>query len=30
MLLAYAKNVRDDLTEDQLKALRALIREEFG
>jgi hypothetical protein len=26
MLLAYAKNVQDDLTE----ALRALIREEFG
>jgi len=30
MLLAYAKNVRDDLTEDQLKVLRTLIRQEFG
>lgn len=30
MLLAYAKNVQDDLTEDQLKALRTLIRQEFG
>lgn len=30
MLLAYAKNVQDDLTEDQLKVLRTLIRQEFG
>lgn len=30
MLLAYAKNVRDDLSEDELKMLRALIRQEFG
>jgi len=30
MLLAYAKNVQDDLTEDQLKTLRALVRREFG
>jgi hypothetical protein len=30
MLLAYAKNVQDDLTEEQLKTLRALIRQEFG
>jgi hypothetical protein len=30
MLLAYAKNVQDDLAEDQVKALRALVRREFG
>jgi hypothetical protein len=30
MLLAYAKNLQDDLTEEQLKTLRALIRQEFG
>jgi len=30
MLLAYAKNVQDDLTEEQLKTLRTLIRQEFG
>jgi hypothetical protein len=30
MLLAYAKNVQDDLAEDQVKALRALVRQEFG
>ena len=30
MLLAYAKNEQDDLTEDQLKTLRALVRQEFG
>ena len=30
MLLAYAKNVQDDLTQEQLKALRTLIRQEFG
>ena len=29
MLLAYAKNAQDDLSEDQLKTLRALIRQEF-
>jgi hypothetical protein len=30
MLLAYAKNVQDDLTQDQLKTLRELVRQEFG
>jgi hypothetical protein len=30
MLLAYAKNERDDLTAEQLKVLRALVQEEFG
>jgi hypothetical protein len=30
MLLAYAKNAQEDLTEEQLKALRTLIRREFG
>jgi hypothetical protein len=30
MLLAYAKNAQDDLSEDQLKTLRALVRQEFG
>ena len=29
MLLAYAKNVRDDLRSSQLKMLRGLVREEF-
>ncbi len=30
MLLAYAKNAQDNLSELQLKALRELIRQEFG
>ena len=30
MLLAYAKNEQDDLSDEQLKMLRALVREEFG
>lgn len=30
MLLAYSKNERDDLTVDQVKTLRRLVREEFG
>lgn len=30
LLLAYAKNEQDDLSEGQLKALRALVREELG
>lgn len=30
MLFAYAKNAQDDLSEDQLKTLRALVRQEFG
>ena len=30
MVLAYAKNVQDDLTADQLKMLRALVKQEFG
>jgi hypothetical protein len=30
MLLAYAKNAQEDLTEDQLKTLRTLVRKEFG
>jgi hypothetical protein len=30
MLLAYAKNVQDDLTEQQLRVLRALVKQEFG
>src|SRR3990172_4798969 len=30
MLLAYPKNERDDLTVDQVKTLRRLVREEFG
>ena len=29
MLLAYAKNVQEDLTEEQLRILRALVRQEF-
>lgn len=30
MLLAYAKNVQEDLTEQQLHTLRALVKQEFG
>ena len=30
MLLAYAKNERDDLGEEQLKTLRSLVRRELG
>ena len=30
MLLAYAKNVQEDLTEQQLRSLRALVKQEFG
>ena len=30
MLLAYAKNVQEDLTEQQLRTLRALVQQEFG
>lgn len=30
MLLAYAKNVQDDLTPDQLQTLRTLVKQEFG
>ena len=30
MLLAYAKNEQDNLTVEQLKTLRDLVREEFG
>lgn len=30
MLLAYAKNVQEDLTEQQLRTLRALVKQEFG
>jgi len=30
LLLAYAKNEQDDLAEEQLKALRTLVRQEFG
>lgn len=30
MLLAYAKNVQEDLTADQLQTLRALVKQEFG
>lgn len=29
MLLAYAKNERDDLSEAQLKMLRSLVRQEL-
>lgn len=29
MLLVYAKNVREDLTADQLQILRALVKQEF-
>lgn len=30
MLFAYPKNVQDDLTPSQLKALRQVVRKEFG
>ena len=30
MLLAYPKNVQEDLTAQQLRVLRRLVREEFG
>ena len=30
MLLVYAKNEQDDLMEEQLKELRALVRKELG
>ncbi len=30
MLLAYAKNEQENLTNDQLKALRVLVEKEFG
>ena len=30
MLVAYAKNVQDDLTDDQLRVMRALVKQEFG
>jgi hypothetical protein len=30
MLLAYAKNVQEDLTEEQLRVMRALVKQEFG
>lgn len=30
MLLAYAKNVQEDLTEDQLRLMRELVKQEFG
>ncbi len=30
MPLAYAKNVQEDLTDSQLKALSARVRQEFG
>jgi len=30
MLLAYAKNVQENLTEAQLKVLRELVKREFG
>jgi hypothetical protein len=30
MLVAYAKNVQEDLTADQLQVLRALVKQEFG
>ena len=30
MLLAYAKNVQDNLTSEQMKTLRQLVKEEFG
>ncbi len=29
MLLVYAKNERDDLSGEQLKMLRTLVRQEF-
>ena len=30
LLLAYAKNQQDDLSEEQLKALRTLVQQELG
>jgi len=30
MLLAYVKNEQEDLTEEQLKTLRILVKQEFG
>lgn len=30
MLVAYAKNVQEDLTEDQLRVMRSLVKQEFG
>ena len=30
MLVAYAKNVQEDLTEDPLRVLRARVKQEFG
>ena len=30
LLLAYAKKRQDDLSEEQLKALRTLVRQELG
>lgn len=30
MLLAYAKNVQEDLTPGQLQTLRSLVKQEFG
>lgn len=30
MLVAYAKNVQDDLTEEQLRVMRILVKQEFG
>jgi hypothetical protein len=30
MLLAYAKNVQEDLTEEQLRIMRARVKQEFG
>jgi hypothetical protein len=30
MLLAYAKNVQEDLTEEQLRMMRDLVKQEFG
>jgi hypothetical protein len=30
MLLAYAKNVQENLTEEQLRVMRDLVKQEFG
>ncbi len=30
MLPAYAKNVQEDLTEEQLRVMRELVKQEFG
>lgn len=30
MLLAYAKNAQEDLSEQQLRTLRTLVKQEFG